>query len=439
MAGLEGQWEDIRRLTEHRGPLAPADFEPSPECVKWLQEECKILCIGAGGLGCELLKDLALVGFRNIDVIDMDTIDYSNLNRQFLFRVTDVGSSKALAAATFVNKRVAGVKVVPHHARIEDFDDEFYQSFHLVVSGLDSVNARRWLNNKLVGLSALNENDSGWNILTCIPCVNGGTEGWKGETRVIQAHHTPCFECLVELFPKDPFNFPMCTYAHTPRQPEHCIVFAMEKAWPEAFGPDKKWDGDNETDITWIMNAAQVHADKHSIKGVTYKLTQGVVKRIIPAIASTNAVISAACANEAFKILTNCHPRLDNFMNYSGSEGCSTSVVPNELNPQCLICGCEPLEITFEKEATLQVMIDHIVQDAEIFKFFTNPVLSWPNGDEHDCPFIYQAKGIFASRCKANLSKTLEELLGASGTVIHMKEHGQMKINELKIKFAEQK
>lgn len=60
----------------------------------------------------------------------------------------------------------------------------------------------------------------------------------------------------------------MCTYAHTPRQPEHCIVFAMEKAWPESFGKDKKWDGDNETDITWLMNSAISHGDKFGISGI---------------------------------------------------------------------------------------------------------------------------------------------------------------------------
>ena len=105
-----GRWVHVNKLLLRTSPLVndgnygvlhdpPIPFEPSPEILEFLRQQARILVVGAGGLGCELLKDIALSGFGQIDVIDMDTIDVSNLNRQFLFRNSDVGRHKAIVSA----------------------------------------------------------------------------------------------------------------------------------------------------------------------------------------------------------------------------------------------------------------------------------------------------------------------------------------------------
>lgn len=125
-------------------------------------------------MGCEILKNLALSGFKDIHVIDMDTIDVSNLNRQFLFREKDVGSSKAEVAAEFVMKRVKGVKITPFNGKIQDKDEDYYMQFQLVICGLDSIEARRWINATLIDMVDTDNHES------LKPLIDGGTEGqWR--------------------------------------------------------------------------------------------------------------------------------------------------------------------------------------------------------------------------------------------------------------------
>ncbi|XP_041447384.1 ubiquitin like modifier activating enzyme 3 S homeolog isoform X3 [Xenopus laevis] len=316
----EGRWNHVKKFLERSGPFTHPEFEPSNESLQFLLETCKLLVVGAGGLGCELLKNLALSGFRQIHVIDMDTIDVSNLNRQFLFRPKDVGRPKAEVAADFINARIPDCCVTPHFKKIQDFDETFYREFHIIVCGLDSIIARRWLNGMLMSL--LNYEDSVLQQSTVIPLIDGGTEGFKGNSRVILPGMTACVECTLELYPPQ-INFPMCTIASMPRLPEHCIEYVRILQWPkeQPFGEGVQLDGDDPEHIEWIFTNSLERANQFNIRGVTYRLTQGVVKRIIPAVASTNAVIAAACATEVFKIATSAYIPLNNYLVFNDVDG----------------------------------------------------------------------------------------------------------------------
>ncbi|KAJ7524746.1 hypothetical protein O6H91_17G019000 [Diphasiastrum complanatum] len=131
--------------------------------------KAKILMVGAGGIGCELLKTLVLTGFRDIHLIDMDTIEVSNLNRQFLFRKHHVGQSKAKVAREAVLKFRPDVNIVAYHANVKstEFNVEFFQNFHVVLNGLDNLDARRHVNRLCLAAG--------------VPLVESGTTGYLGQ------------------------------------------------------------------------------------------------------------------------------------------------------------------------------------------------------------------------------------------------------------------
>lgn len=119
--------------------------------------------------------------------------------RQFLFRHKDIGSSKAEVAANFVNSRIPGCNVIPHCCKIQDKDEEFYRQFHIVICGLDSIVARRWINGMLLSLLVYENGEL--DRSTVIPMIDGGTEGFKGNARVILPGLSACVECTLDLYP----------------------------------------------------------------------------------------------------------------------------------------------------------------------------------------------------------------------------------------------
>ncbi|GAB0100855.1 Nedd8-activating enzyme E1 catalytic subunit [Sergentomyia squamirostris] len=405
---LHRRWNHIRRILEVTGPFCHPGFTASEATMEFIMNSCKILVIGAGGLGCELLKDLALMGFRNIDVIDMDTIDLSNLNRQFLFRRKDIGSSKAKCAADFINSRIPGTNVTAHFCKIQDFDEMFYRQFHIVVCGLDSVVARRWINGML--LSMLNYEDDGTvDQSSIIPMIDGGTEGFKGNARVILPGMSACIECTLDLYPPQ-VTYPLCTIANTPRLPEHCIEYVKLIQWGKEnpFG-NVPLDGDDPQHVSWVYEKAQERANSYNITGLSYRLVQGVLKNIIPAVASTNAVIAAACATEVFKIATSCYEPLNNYMVFNDSDGIYTYTYEAEKKEDCLACSQIPRAVPVEDPATmtLQDLIDFLCESAEFQ--MKSPGLTASVDGKNRTLYMSTVKSI-EEKTRCNLTMSLSEL-----------------------------
>jgi ubiquitin-activating enzyme E1 C len=140
-----------------------------------------------------------------------------------------------------------------------------------------------------------------------------------------------------------------------------------------------------------LFSQASARAAEFGISGVTYRLTQGVVKRIIPNVASTSAVIAAACANEAFKLASrleaeprgkprlprrvwlllistcnpllqnSCCPYLNNYMVFNDVDGVYSYSFEYERKPDCLACSSKPRVVSTRPEQALTTLVTSLV------------------------------------------------------------------------------
>ena len=192
----------------------------------------KQFLVGAGAIGCEMLKSWAMVGLGagpkgKISVADMDQIEKSNLNRQFLFRPRDVGKLKsdcAAAAVQAMNPELRG-KIVTLRDRVGPetehvFNENFWEELDGVTNALDNVDARQYVDRRCVFFRK--------------PLIDSGTLGTKGNTQVVLPYLTESYSSS-----QDPpeQSFPQCTLRSFPNKIEHTIAWAKEKFHQYFVGP----------------------------------------------------------------------------------------------------------------------------------------------------------------------------------------------------------
>lgn len=271
----------------------------------------------------------------------------------------------------------------------------------MFIAGLDNIEARRWLNSLLFSFL---EYDKEGNILpeTVKYLIDGGTESFSGQSRiVIPGGETPCFECTLDTMSESKvYNF--CTITHTPRIPEHCIAYAFLILWEKEF-PDRNYDTDSPEDMTWIYEKALERAKTYGIEGVTYSKTLGVVKNIIPNIASTNALIAAACSHEFFKIISYIAPTVDNYMMYMGKNSINCSAIKFEPKHDCIICQNKPTPMELSLDKTVEALLEELEATLKVSKI----TLICESGQYL---FASQPEALFETH-KHKLKKTLKELI----------------------------
>ncbi len=156
----------------------------------------KVLCVGAGGLGSPALMYLAAAGVGTIGIVEFDTVDESNLQRQIIHGQSDIGKSKALSAKEKISEINPYVKVITHELRLDVSNVmEIFSQYDIIVDGTDNFATRYLVNDACVLLKK--------------PYVWGSIYRFDGQASVFWAEYGPCYRCLYPE-PPPPGMVPSC-------------------------------------------------------------------------------------------------------------------------------------------------------------------------------------------------------------------------------------
>lgn len=152
-------------------------------------KEARVLVVGAGGLGSPALLYLAAAGVGTIGVIDDDTVDNSNLQRQVIHRDQDIDLPKVFSAETAMRAQNPNITVRPYNRRLtEEIAEDLFGDYDLILEGSDNFDTR-YLVNRVAAARA-------------IPVIGGALSQWEGQISLWHpAAGHPCYECV---FPEAP-------------------------------------------------------------------------------------------------------------------------------------------------------------------------------------------------------------------------------------------
>jgi len=222
---LECLPEDLAPLTDSE--CAPANSRYDRQIAvfgKQFQEKLaaqKYFVVGAGAIGCELLKNFAMMGLGcgeagGVTVTDMDMIERSNLNRQFLFRSWDINKHKAVTAVAAVKAMNPSACYKSMEMRVgaeseNIFNDDFFEPLDGVANALDNVEARTYMDRRCVYYKK--------------PLLESGTLGTKGNTQVVIPNLTESYSSSQDPPEK---SIPICTLKNFPNAIEHTLQWARD-------------------------------------------------------------------------------------------------------------------------------------------------------------------------------------------------------------------